>query len=91
MLSTITIGAAVGFAIAISMGSATEANCGTTMSSWWPAFLSNVGTTNGFVVANSMGDATEAILGTTVLSVDPTASAACGFAVTIPMGDATEA
>jgi hypothetical protein len=38
-----------------------------------------------------MGDATKAILGTTALSVDPAASAACGFAVAIPMGDATEA
>jgi undecaprenyl pyrophosphate phosphatase UppP len=38
-----------------------------------------------------MGDATEAILGATVLSVDRTASAAYGFIVAIPMGDATEA
>jgi hypothetical protein len=48
----------------------------------------NVGTTDGFTVANPMGDA---ILGATALSVDPAASAACGFAIAIPMGDTTEA
>jgi hypothetical protein len=37
-----------------------------------------------------MGDTTEAILGAIALSVDPVASAACGFAIAIPMGDATE-
>jgi hypothetical protein len=73
------------------MGSATEANCGATTSSWWLAFLTNVGTTDGFVVANPMGDAAEVILGMTALFVDPAASIACGFVVTIPMGDATEA
>jgi hypothetical protein len=73
------------------MGSATEANCGTTTSSWWLAFLSKVGATDGFVIANPMGDATEAILGANALSVDPVASAACGFAVAISMGDSTEA
>jgi hypothetical protein len=38
-----------------------------------------------------MGDAIEAILGTIVLSVDPAASAAYGFAFAVTMGDATEA
>jgi hypothetical protein len=87
----ITIGAVVSFAIAIPMGSATEANCGATTSSWWPACLTNVGATNGFAIANPMGDATKAILGAAALFVDPTASAAYGFAIAIPMGDAIEA
>jgi hypothetical protein len=38
-----------------------------------------------------MGDATEAILGAIALFVDSAASAVCGFAVAIPMGDTTEA
>jgi hypothetical protein len=38
-----------------------------------------------------MANATEAILGAFALSVDPAASAAYGFGVAIPMGDATEA
>jgi hypothetical protein len=71
----ITIGITVGFIVAIPLGSATEANCGATTSSWWPGFLTNISATNGFVVANPMGDATEAILGATALSVDPAANA----------------
>jgi hypothetical protein len=73
------------------MGSATEANCGAIASSWWPAFLTNIGATDGFAIANPMGDAAEAILGATMLSVDPAASSTCGFVVAIPMGHATEA
>jgi hypothetical protein len=52
------------------MGSATEANCDATTSSWWPAFLTNVGVTDGFAIANPIGNATMAILGTITLSVD---------------------
>jgi hypothetical protein len=73
------------------MGNATEANCGATMSSWWPVFLTNVRATCAFIVANPMGNAIEAILGATALFVDPAASAACGLAVANPMGDAIEA
>jgi hypothetical protein len=73
------------------MGSATEANCGTTMSSCWSASLTNISATDGFVIANPMGDANEAILGATALSIDPAASTACGFIVAILIGDATEA
>jgi hypothetical protein len=52
--------------------------------------LTNVGATDGIAVANPMGDTTEAILGVSVLSVDPVASVACGFAVAILVGDITE-
>jgi hypothetical protein len=38
-----------------------------------------------------MGDTTKAILGAAALFVDPTTSAAYGFAIAIPMGDAIEA
>jgi hypothetical protein len=72
------------------MGSVTEANCNVTTSSWWSAFLTNIGVIDGFIIANPMGDANEAILDTIALFVDPATSAAFGFAVTTLMGDATE-
>jgi hypothetical protein len=66
----IIVGAVVGFAVAIPMGSATEANCDATTSSWWLVFLINVGVADGFTVANPIGDAIEDNLGTIALSVD---------------------
>jgi hypothetical protein len=90
MLST-SLSSTIVFVVAIPMVSAIEANCGDTTSSWWPSFLTNVDTTDSFAIANPMDDATVAILGAAVLSIDPAASVVCGFAVAIPMGDATKA